>query len=193
LNAREAEMKGVEIIKSLDRELDIVLKDVHIEHIVKGVQVLSRPLYIRYFKGYRLQVAGKRRVKEMVENEIRGKDNEELAQLLTTLWNRTNGRLYHAMYNKVRTINEEVDKILRIEDDAAGVFLDELLVDYDADRLYLCILLNEVKFSREVIKEKLGKDVPFEEWPPAPPPEEEEEGAQSPAADPAVTEGTPEA
>lgn len=186
-------MKGVEIIKSLDQELDIVLKDVHIEHIVKGVQVLSRPLYIRYFKGYRLQVAGKRRVREMVDKEIRDKGNEELAQLLTTLWNRTNGRLYHAMYNKVRTINEEVDKILRIEDDAAGVFLDELLAEYDADRLYLCILLNEVKFSREVIKEKLGKDVPFGEWPPAPPPAEEEEAAESVAADPVVTEGTPEA
>jgi len=184
-------MKGVEIVKSLGQELDIVLKDVAIEHIVKGVQVLSRALYIRYFKGYRLQVAGKRRVREMIDNEIKGKDNEELAQLLTTLWNRTNGRLYHAMYNKVRTINEEVDKIVRIEDDAARVFLDELLESYDKDRLYLCILLNEVKFSREVIKEKLDKDVPFEVWPPEPPPADEEEEAA--AAQPAAAEGTPEA
>ncbi|MBM4352740.1 MAG: hypothetical protein FJ109_02935 [Deltaproteobacteria bacterium] len=186
-------MRGVEIIKSLNQELEIILKDVPIEHIVKGVQVLSRPMYIRYFKGYRLQVAGKRRIREMIDKEIRGKGNEELAQLITTLWNRSNNRLYHAMYNKVRTINEEVDKIVRIEDDAARVFLEELLEEYDADRLYLCILLNEVKFSREVIKEKLDKDIPFEVWPPEPPPEEEEEGGKTPESEPGETKGTPEA
>jgi hypothetical protein len=182
-------MNGVDIIKSLGDELDVMLKDIPVEHIVKGVQVFSRALYIRYFKGYRLQVAGKKRVRALVDREIGEKDNEELSQLLMTLWNRANGRLYHAMYNKIRTVNEEVDKIERIEDDAAGLFLDELMEEgFDAARLYMCILFNEVKFSKEIITTKLERTVPFAEWPPEPVEDEEEvaedaEDVPAPAAD----------
>jgi len=168
-------MNGVEVIRSLGAELDKLLKDIPIEHVVKGVQVISRALYVRYFKGYRLQVAGKKRVRSLIDREIREKESEELAQLFITLWNRANGRLYHAMYNQVRTVNEEVDKIELIEDEDASRFLDELLQSYDEDRLYLCILINEVKFSKQVVKEKLGKEIPFEEWPPPADPGEEEE------------------
>jgi len=169
-------MTGAEVIKSLGpEELEKLLKDIPIDHIVKGVQVFSRPLFVRYFKGYRLQVAGKKRVRGLIDKEIKEKGNEELSQLFGTLWNRANGRLYHAMYNHVRSINEEVDKIERIEDEEAGRFLDELLQEFDADRIYLCILIHEVKFSREIVKEKLDKEIPFEEWPPKPDPEEGEE------------------
>ena len=171
-------MDAAEVLNSLGEELDIMLKDIPVDHIVKGVQVYSRALYVRYFKGYRLQVVGKKRVRAMLEKEVKEKGNDEVAQLLMTLWNRANGRLYHGMYNKIRTVNEEVDKIETIEDADAGKFLEELLEEFDADRLYLCTLFNEVKFSREVIKEKLGKEIPFEEWPPPPDPEEEEEEAE---------------
>jgi hypothetical protein len=164
-----------------------MLKDIPIEHIVKGVQVFNRSLFIRYFKGYRLQVAGKKRVKALVDNEIREKGSEELGQLLMTLWNRANGRLYHSMYNHVRSVDEEVDKIELIEDEAAGKILDELLEEYDADRLYLCILFNEVKVSREIVKAKLDKDIPFEEWPPKPDPEEDED--EEKPAGPEAAEG----
>ena len=152
-----------------------MLKDIPIDHIVKGVQLYSRALYVRYFKGYRLQVVGKKRVRALIDREVKEKENEEVGQLLMTLWNRANGRLYHGMYNKVRAVNEEVDKIEAVDDADAGKFLDELLEDFDADRLYLCILFNEVKFSREIVKEKLGKEIPFEEWPPPPDPEDDEE------------------
>ena len=183
-------MNGVDIIQSLGDELDVMLKDIPVEHIVKGVQVFNRALYIRYFKGYRLQVAGKKRVRALVDREIGEKDNEELSQLLMTLWNRANGRLYHAMYNKIRTVNEEVDKIELVEDDAAGSFLDELMAEgYDSARLYMCILFNEVKFSKEVIKDRLEREIPFEEWPPKPAEDEDEPAEDEPAED-EVAQGT---
>ena len=185
-------MTGVEVINALGGELDKLLKDVPIEHVVKGVQVLSRGLFVRYFKGYRLQVAGKKRLLALVNREIKEKENEELAQLFMTLWNRANGRLYHAVYNHVRSIDEEVDKIDLVKDEDAGRFLDELLKQFDADRLYLCILINEVKFSKEVIKEKLDKVIPFEEWPPPPSPEEAEDSGQ-PTADSGKAEEKAEA
>jgi hypothetical protein len=169
-------MNAAEVVKSLGKELDALLRDIPIEHIVKGVQVYNRALFVRYFKGYRLQIAGKKRVRALVDREIKEKGSEELAQLLMTLWNRANGRLYHAVYSHVRTVNEEVDKIERIDDEVAGEFLGTLLEEFDADRLYLCILFNEVKVSREIVKEKLGKEIPFAEWPPKPEPEEEADG-----------------
>ncbi len=168
-------MTGVETIRALGDDASKLLKDIPIDYIVKGVQVLSRPLFIRYFKGYRIQVAGKR-LKEMVNREVLEKENEELAQLFMTLWNRANGRLYHSVYNLVRTIDEEVDKIESIEDDKAREFLDGLLEEFDAPRIFMCILLNEVRFSKAVIKEKLDRDVPVDEWPPKP---EEEEDADA--------------
>ncbi len=168
-------MNGSDTFIALKDHQDRIIKDIPIGHIVKGVQVLNRALYVRYFKGYRIQVVGKKRVKQMVAAEIHTKKNDELAQMLATLWNRANGKLYHSMYNLVRTVNEEVDLIEKIEDEDAGRFIDELMEEFDAESVYLCVLLNEVKFSREVVKEKLGFDILLEEWPPPPDPEEEEE------------------
>lgn len=171
-------MRGVEIIKALGSDVEKMLKDIPVDHLVHGVQLYNRALFIKYFKGYRPQVAGRKRILELVNREIREKENEELAQLLVTLWNRANGRLYHAMYNKVRSINEEVDRIERIDDERAMRFMDELLEEYNSDRIYLCILLNEVKFSREAIKRKLGKEIPLKVWPPPPERAEEKEAPQ---------------
>ena len=171
-------MTGVETIRALGDDASKLLKDIPIDYIVKGVQVLSRPLFIRYFKGYRIQVAGKR-LKEMIDREVLDRENEELAQLFMTLWNRANGRLYHAMYNLVRTIDEEVDKIESIDDDKAREFIDGLLEDFDAPRIFMCTLLNEVRFSKEVIKEKLEREVPVDDWPPKPEPDPDDDSTQS--------------
>lgn len=171
-------MTGVEAIKALDSDTAILLKDIPIDHIVKGVQVLSRSLYIRYFKGYRIQVHGKKRVRQLIEREILEKENDELAQLLMTLWNRANGPLYHGMYNQVRQINEDVDEIEKIEDESAEKIIDELAEDFDSARIFACVLFNEVKFSKEIIEKKLGKPVPIDPWPPEVVPEESEEGEE---------------
>ena len=103
----------------------------------------------------------------------KGAGKSAVAQRIGHLERPGNGvRYYDANFY---IVDEEVDKIELIEDEAAGKILDELLNEYDADRLYLCILFNEVKVSREIVKAKLDKDIPFEEWPPKPEPEEDEE------------------
>jgi hypothetical protein len=173
-------MGAVETIKAIEAaDLSTFLKDIPADLVVRGVQAYSRPLFVRYFKGYRIQMAAKR-VREMVDHEVVGKGSEELGQLLSTLWNRANGRLYHAMYNKVRTVDENVDRIERIDDEKAEGFMAELLGDHDATRIYLCILFNEVKFSKEAIEKKLGKKIPIDPWPPKPTPEEAQAEAPAP-------------
>lgn len=161
-------MTGIETLKAVKADVDRMVKDIPMWHIVRGVQILNKGVYVRYFQGQRLEVKGRARIKEMVDTEIFKKDSEPVSQLIMTLWTRSNGALYHTLYNLVKSINEEVDKIEKIEDDKASEFLDTLLKDFDKDRIFLCILFNEVKFSREIIEAKLGRPVPFEVWPPAP-------------------------
>jgi len=171
-------MNSVTTLSAVEEHLELVLKDIPLEHVVKGIGLVNRALFVRYFKGFRLQVLGRKRVRELLQKEAIEKKSEDVAQVFITLWNRANGKLYHAIYNLVKTVNEDVDKIEHIEDDKAEAFLDELLTEFDATRIYLAVLFNEVKFSREAIRKKLEKEIPFEVWPP--PPEPEEAGEEKP-------------
>ena len=170
-------MNAAEVFKALGTEADKLVKDIPVDHIIRGVQVYSRALYIRYFKGYRTQTATKR-VRLMVDREILEKGNEELAQLLSTLWNRAKGRLYHSTYNLIRSVNENVEEIDLIEDEQAAGFLDELLEEFHPAEIFLCIVFNEVRFSKAVIEEKLKRTMPFDSWPPEKEKEEEYNEAQ---------------
>ncbi len=187
-------MTGIETLRALKVDVDRMVKDIPMWHIVRGVQILNKGVYVRYFQGQRLEIKGRARIKEMVENEIFKRDSEPVAQLVMTLWTRSNGALYHTMYNLVKTINEEVDKIEKIEDDKAGEFLDEMLKQFDKDRIFWCIIFNEVKFSSAVIEAKLGRPIPFEVWPPAPQTEvegdEEKRAAINQAAEQAMKSPT---
>lgn len=167
-------MTGIETLKALKGDVDRIVKDIPMWHIVRGVQILNKGVYVRYFQGQRLEVKGRARIKEMIETEIFKKDSEPVSQLIMTLWTRSSGLLYHTMYQLVKGINEEVDKIEKIEDDKANEFFDVLLKDFDKDRIFWCIVFNEVKFSKAVIEARLGRAVPFEVWPPAPSTDEAE-------------------
>ncbi|GEM_PF-2393764 len=170
-------MTGIEILKALKSDVDRIVKEIPMWHIVRGVQILNKGIFVRYFQGQRLEVKGKARIKDMIENEIFKKESEPVAQLIMTLWTRMNGDLYQDMYDMVRTINEEVDKIELIDDEKASVFLDELRKGYDRDKILWCIIFNEVKFSKAVVELKLERPIPFEVWPP--PVSTEEENAES--------------
>lgn len=159
-------MTALETIKAVKEDIDKIARDIPMWHIVRGVQILDKGIYTRYFRGQRIEVKGRSRIKEMIDNEIFKKDSEPIAQLVMTLWTRSNGQLYHGMYDLVSSVNEKVDEIELIDDTVASEFCDRLLEYFDKDRIYWCILFNEVKFSKAVIEAKLGRTVPFEVWPP---------------------------
>jgi len=147
-------------IKGIVEQLDILIKDIPMDHIVKGVQAIDRPAYFRYFKGYRIQKLGRKRIREIVEREILDKDNEKLAELFMALWNRANDNLYHEMLHHVKQINEDVEAIKHIEDEDAEKIVERMLEEYDQERIFICVVLNQVRFSPAFVLKTFGYPLP---------------------------------
>ena len=147
-------------LRGVQPHLQLFVNDIPIEHIVRGTQMLDKPVYYRYFKGYRLQKLGKKKIIELIEREVYEKENEKLAELFMALWNRANGSLYHEMLLHVKKINEDVEAIERIEDEDATRITEMMSEEYDKERLFICVVLNQVKFTPEFVLETFGHPLP---------------------------------
>jgi len=96
--------------------------------------------------------------------EIYERKNAAVADLVNLLWNQSNRDLYKAMHDLVREINENVEEIEHIEDDRAHEMIDTLLKTFSRDDIYLCVRMNEVKFSEDVIQYRLVQG--HDDWEP---------------------------
>ena len=156
-------------LRGVQPHLELLVHDIPMEHIVRGTQMLDKPVYYRYFKGYRVQKLGRKKIIELIEREVYEKENEKLAELFMALWNRANGSLYHEMLLHVKKINEDVEAIERIEDEDATRITEMMAEEYDKERLFICVVLNQVKFSPEFVLDTFGHPLPDR---PDPEPEE---------------------
>ncbi|MFH1529337.1 MAG: hypothetical protein ABIK09_01240 [Pseudomonadota bacterium] len=169
-------------MRGIQPHLQLFLRDIPMDHIVRGTQMLDQPVYYRYFKGYRIQKLGLKKIVELVEREIIEKENEKLAELFVALWNRANGALYHEMLLHVKKINEDVEAIERIEDEDAARISEIMLEEYDKERLFICVVINQVRFAPQFVLETFGYPLPVrpaaepgpESGPEGPPTEEPE-------------------
>ena len=148
---------GLEVFKKLEADFDELLESIPVGLIIDTVRRLSPATYMRYFRGYRPQSLGRAKVTEALRKEIYEKDNAAVADLVNLLWNQANRKLYKAMHEHVRKINENVEEIERIEDDTANEIIDDLLTKFSRKEILFCVRLNEVKFSEEVIEKRLIK------------------------------------
>ncbi|NOZ01337.1 MAG: hypothetical protein GXP54_05540, partial [Deltaproteobacteria bacterium] len=112
-------------------------------------------VYARYFKGYRPQTLGRKKITEALRREVFEKRNEALADIMVLLWNQAHRDVYQAMLEHVKTISEDVETIERIEDDKAEEFTADLEQSFDKTDILICVCLNEVRFSPKFIDEKL--------------------------------------
>jgi len=156
-------------MRGIQQHLQLFVRDIPMEHIVRGTQMLDQAVYFRYFKGYRIQKLGRKKIIELVEREVYEKENEKLAELFVALWNRANGALYHEMLHHVKKINEDVEAIERIEDEDAARISEMMLEEYDKDQLFICVVINQVKFGSEFVEKTFGYPLPER-----PEPEDEE-------------------
>jgi hypothetical protein len=176
-------MTSVESFVLLGDRFERVVRPLDLGLTIEHVRRLAPAVFARHFKGYRPQMLGRKRVTESLRFEVFEKSNESVGDILVLLWNQRMRDLYSAMVERVRTINENVEEIERIPDEQANVFLDDLLVQFDRDDVLICVRLNEVRFSSEVIARRLeGLEAA-----PAPEPPPESTGSDTGA------DGVPEA
>ena len=177
-------------MRGIQPHLEIFVRDIPMDHIVRGTQMLDPPAYFRYFKGYRIQKLGRKKIVELVEREVYEKENEKLAERFIALWNRANNALYHEMLHHVKKINEDVEAIERIEDEDATRIVEMMLEEYDKERLYICVVINQVRFTPEFVLATFGLALP--ERPEGEAEAGEESGPETPPTGETETESGPD-
>jgi hypothetical protein len=144
-------MTSVETFAFLEPWFDRLVRSLDLAMILEHVRRLEPMAFARHFKGFRPQTLGRKRVGDALRFEVFQKKNVAVADILVLLWNQEHRDLYHAMLEHVKTINEDVEAVERIEDDKAKAFVEDLRGRFDPADLLLCVRLNEVRFSAEMI------------------------------------------
>jgi hypothetical protein len=151
----------IDAIRSVSAHLDILIRSVHPQRLIHEMNVGDKAFYFRHFKGFRPEKVGRGRIRKIAEQEILNKEpgHELFANLIIVHWNEQNGTLYQDMVSHIKTINEDVEAIEAIEDDKATQIIDDLIARHAKEDVYLCVRLNEVRFSDAIIESRLaGRD-----------------------------------
>jgi len=147
----------IDAIRSVSEHLDLLIRSVSPQRLIYEINVGDKAFYFKHFKGFRPEKVGRGRIKKIAQKEILNSDpgHELLANLLIVHWNERNASLYQDMVEHVKTINDDVEAIEAIEDDKAIQIIDDLVKRHPKEEVYLCVCLNEVRFSQEIIDSHL--------------------------------------
>jgi hypothetical protein len=126
-------------------------------NVIAEFQRSDRAAFFRNFKGQRMEKFNRKKVSEILHKEIFVRENVFAAHLMMVLWNEFNREVYAAMREQVETIQENVEDIERIEDDNATAFFEALLESgHSREDIYVCVCINDVRFSPEWIAANLA-------------------------------------
>jgi len=141
----------LEAIRNLSPSLyDEFMSAVSPRRVAMDLARLDRRVFFRFFKGYRPEKIGHRLLQRAVTAEIFEGTNERVAEALVIAWNDGRHDLYEAMHSNVARLNPNVEAIERIEDPDARVIVADLRAQgYSPSDIYLCTVLNEVRFTPE--------------------------------------------
>ena len=148
-------MTSLDAFETLKDRFDQVVRSIDLAIVMEHVRRLEPAAFARHFKGYRPQTLGRKRVADALRFEVYERRNSSIADILTLLWNQEHRDAYHSMLEHVKTIQEDVEAIERIEDAKANEFLDDLLGRFPAEEILVCVRLNDVRFGPEVIGVRL--------------------------------------
>jgi hypothetical protein len=143
----------IDAIRSVSEHLDLLVRSVNPQRLIYEMNVGDKAFYFKHFKGFRPEKVGRGRIKKIAEKEILNSEpgHELLANLMIVHWNENHGSLYRDLVDHIKTINDDVEAIEAIEDDKANQIIDDLINRHEKAEVYLCVRLNEVRFSQEVI------------------------------------------
>ncbi len=142
-------------MRRVDPLLDRVMKSLKPSRIIQEVARGDKASYFRHFKGYRVETFGRPQLVAIARKEMQGRKNEFWAQLLIVLWNDSNKDLYVAFRDKVATLHTDVEKVLKIGDELAGKWVDELVGRFALEDILICVHMNEVRFTDGFIRSRL--------------------------------------
>jgi len=124
--------------------------------VIAETQRGDRAAFFRNFKGQRLEKFTRKKVSSILHKEIFDRKNLFMAHLYMVMWNEQNRNLYGAMRGHVETISEDVETIEKIEDDKAQAFVSDMLENgYEKEDIYICVRINDVRFSESFIQANL--------------------------------------
>lgn len=151
-------MTSIEAFSHLEANFERIVKSLDRAVLLDFIRRFDPPTFIRYFRGFRPQTLGWKRIVDALYKEVYERKNEAVGDILTMLWNQHHRDLYQAMLAHVKTISEDVESIERIEDELAVQFIEDLSGRFDKRDILACVRLNEVRFSEEVIQKYLEVD-----------------------------------
>lgn len=151
----------VDALRSVSEHFDRILRHVRPRQLADEIARADRAFHVRHFKGYRPEKIGRGRIKRIAEKAVFEAPGHELfANLIILQWNDAHPRLYREMVAHVQTIDEDVESIEEIPDDAAHRMIDDLLERHDRRDVYICVRLNGVRFREEIVQSRLVRGEP---------------------------------
>jgi len=145
-------VSSIDSFARLNDEFNHLVKSVDRTILLDYCRRLAPMVYARYFKGFRPQSLGRKRITNALRDEVYERKNEAIGDILTLLWNQARKDVYQAMLDHVKTISEDVETIKEIEDGTARAFIEDLDERFDKRDILICVCLNDVRFSDEVVE-----------------------------------------
>jgi hypothetical protein len=142
--------------ETIGEHLESIVKSIPQHDLLMAVERVDKGVHFKYFKGYRTTNITRKRIVEAFRNELLELKNDLLADIIIVFWNQNNRKVFNAMLAHVKTINEDVESIENIPDEKAKEFISDLLQNYTREEILICVRLNEVKFSEQIISEMLA-------------------------------------
>lgn len=143
-------------LRSISDHMDEIVRHVKAKRLAAELARADKAFHFRHFKGLRPEKVGRSLVRKIIDKEVLAEPGHELfANLLIIHWNEGHAKLYEEMVTHVRTIDEDVEAIERIEDDKAHAIIDDLLLRHALVDILLCVRLNGVRFGEELVQSRL--------------------------------------
>jgi hypothetical protein len=145
--------------QSLKEDLDVMIRALKPTDIVRDIRRVEPRLFQRYFRGYRPNKIGRGKMVTVLKPAIMDDGNIAVMQLLSLMWNRRSDALYRDMRKLVKTINEDVEAVEKIEDEKAKEFVSTLKEKgHERAQIHICVRVNGVRFSEDFIRANLSPE-----------------------------------